>query len=199
MTVKSNQSNPPDPRPEVESFAAMMETRLQYEEAKGRLKTLDKSFLLTKLFDEVHEIQEAIASGRDPSVAAASLACITMRIVESCGRLSTTAVRRGSMRTVDVMKESVKDSSSKYAVIANGKCTLWDANLETDFKITDESLLPILPAIRIAMKSLHDRKIHVGRIVVMEHLIQVFPRDGEPDPRSELEKAPIPDTTDSSD
>jgi len=192
-------SNPPIPRSEVALFAAMMEARLQSEEDRGRLKTLDKTFLLTKLFEEVHEIREAISSGRDPSVMASSLACVAMRLVESCGRLSTTAVRRGSMRTMNAMTEGVKDSSSRYAIIMKDRCLLWGAELDADFQVSDDTLLPILPAISLAMKTLHDHRVKVGRIVVKDNFVTVCPEPGVADPRSDAERTPIPDTANRTD
>ena len=49
------------------------------------------------------------------------------------------------------------------------------------------------------MKTLHAHRAKVGRIVVKEHRVTVFVEDGKDDPRSELEKAPIPDTADRKD
>jgi hypothetical protein len=172
----------------------MMEARLQSEEERGRVKDLDRAHLLTRLFEEVHEAREALSSGRDPSVAAASIGCIAMRIVESCGRFSSAAVRKGSMRTMNAMKEPLNDSSSRYAVVMNNRCVLWGSELETDFAISDATLMPVLPSIALAMKTLQDHRVKVGRIVVRAGMVRVFPEAGVDDPRTEAEAAPIPDT-----
>ena len=182
-------------RKEITNFATAMETRLQSEEERGRTKVLDKPHLLSRMFDMIHEIKDAVNSGRDPSVYAADLACSAMQIIETCGKLSTAslAVRRGSMRTMDATKDTLKDSSSKYAILSSGKCVLWGADLKTDFEITDDSLLPVIPAICVAMKTLHAYGMRVDKIVVRDHLVYVYTDEGSTDPRTDKERIPIPD------
>lgn len=161
-----------------------MEHRLSSSENKPT-RSEDRDYILTRMFEEVCDLRESIKSGRPILPDALDLALLTVKLVSVCDQsLDSKEAKKDSLRVRDVSRDSVRDSSGKYAFKIGSKWILFGAELVTDFVITNENLEPKIPAILEAMKSLHIYNIRVGRIEAMNNRIRVFPDDGIRDPRS---------------
>lgn len=170
--------------PDIEEFALMMEERAKTHGLRGRRSMRDVDSSVTKLYEAVHCLKDDIKANRNIALTLSDIGILCMKIAKATGHLSAEKAKERSVRVLSAAKDSMRDSSSKYAVIMVDKCTLWGADLYTDFEINDRSMAPILPKLERIFNELRSKSLQPKRVDIRGNAIRIWMGDNinEEDP-----------------